>query len=593
MDSFLHRFREFQKTLFFDFFCFLWMGAFAFLAFAPFYLSHLVWIAPFGLFWITHKYSGRYWRLVGYGFLFGVFFYAIAFHWIHHMAMVFGNFPWPLAFIILLAAGVLFGAKFPIFLVSYSFLSRRAGKHSVWVAGVCGMAADMIGYQLFPWYWGNLAAGNIILAQTVEITGVYGLSFLVFVISYTLFETNLLHLPEILKSKDKRSHFIKFWTLPFSLLLLFVVVGSTLYLKWKNVTPTKTLEVLVVQPDAPMSIRDERGRSPREVIEDLMGRMDKMVENAVQRAGKNPDLIVLPEAGIPYFSANRELLKIKMGDRIYWPRFDSLMVSFANRYKATVFFNEIDAAYKTKSSGREYLRYFNNNVVYDPNGVRRQAYQKQYLVMFGETMPFEFMYDLSPQTGRFDPGESFDLLHYYSDIPKENPQTVLPVTWEKTEGIDAEFVRNYYSPTHTELKDEGLFLPLICYEVIVPEFVRKFKDSGNPQFIANLTNDKWYGTTTESDQHFELGRLRAIEWRRWLVRSTNSGISGYVDHLGNFIEGKSTSLMKAETSWQQIQVIDSPPGFYILYGNLIPWIMIVLTAIYYGNLLLRSKKSTV
>lgn len=507
------------------------------------------------------------------------------------MAVVFGNFPWPLAFIILLLAGVLFGAKFPIFLVSYSFLSRRVGKHSVWVAGVCGMAADMIGYQLFPWYWGNLAAGNIILAQTVEITGVYGLSFLVFVISYTLFETNLLHLPEILRSKEKRSHFIKFWTLPFALLLLFVIVGTSLYFKWKSVVPVKTLEVLVVQPDAPMSIRDSRGRSPREVIEDLMGRMDKMVEAAVQRAGKNPDLIVLPEAGIPYFSANEELLKIRMGDRIYWPRFDSLMASFANRYKATVFFNEIDAAYKTKSSGKEYLRYFNNNVVYDPNGIRRQAYQKQYLVMFGETMPFEFMYDLSPQTGRFDPGESFDLLHYYSAIPKENPTTVLPVTWEKTEGITADFVRNYYAPTQGELKDEGLFLPLICYEVIVPEFVRKFKDSGNPQFIANLTNDKWYGTTTESDQHFELGRLRAIEWRRWLVRSTNSGVSGYVDHLGNFIEGKSTSLMQAETSWQQIQVIDSPPGFYVLYGNLIPWIMIVLTAAYYGNLLLRNKKS--
>lgn len=589
MNSFLHKFKEFQKTTLFDWFCFLWTAVLSFLAFAPFYLSHLVWIAPFGLFWITHKYSGKYKRLFYYGFLFGIAFYVIAFHWIFHMSITFGNFHWSIASLILILSGILFGSKFPIFLVSYSFLSRRIGKHSVWVAGFCGMAADMIAYQLFPWYWGNLAAGNIILAQTVEITGVYGLSFLVFVVSYTLFETNPLHLVEILKSKEKRNQFAKFWALPFALLAIFVIVGTSLYIKWKNVTPTKTLEVLIVQPDAPMSIRDERGRSPRQVIEEHMAHMDKMVEEAVQKAGKNPDFIVLPEAGIPYYSANKAPLMQAIG--MYWPRFESLMISFANRYKATVFFNEIDAAYKKKSSGKEYLRYFNNNVVYDPNGDRREAYQKQYLVMFGETMPFEFMYDLSPQTGRFDPGESFALLHYFSATDRSKAQPA-PVTWEKTDGLDADFVRNYYSPVKSKLKDEGAFLPLICYEVIIPEFVRKFKDSGNPQFIANLTNDKWYGTTTESDQHFELGRLRSIEWRRWMVRSTNSGISGFVDHLGRFIPGKSTSLMKAETSWEQIQVIDSPPGFYVLYGNLIPWILIGLTAIYYANLLVQQRKNT-
>ncbi len=505
------------------------------------------------------------------------------------MAVVFGNFNWFLASIILVLSGILFGAKFPLFLVSYSFLSRRIGKHNVWVAGFCGMAADMIGYQLFPWYWGNLAAGNIILAQTVELTGVYGLSFLVFVVSYTLFETNPLHLAEILKSKEKRTQFAKFWALPFALLAVFVITGISLFIKWKNVIPAKTLEVLVVQPNAPMSIRDERGRSPRQVIEEHMAHMDKMVEDAVAKAGKNPDLIVLPEAGIPYYSAHKNPLMESIG--MYWPRFESLMISFASRYKATVLFNEIDAAYKKKSSGREYLRYFNNNVVYDPNGVRREAYQKQYLVMFGETMPFEFMYDLSPQTGRFDPGESFDLLHYFSATDRNKPQPS-PITWERTEGLDADFVRNYYAPANSDLKDEGTFLPLICYEVIVPEFVRQFKDSGNPQFIANLTNDKWYGTTTESDQHFELGRLRSIEWRRWMVRSTNSGVSGFVDHLGHYIPGKSTSLMAAETTWQQIQVIDSPPGFYVLYGNLIPWLLIILTAIYYANLLIQQRKTS-
>ncbi|TGK18082.1 apolipoprotein N-acyltransferase [Leptospira fluminis] len=587
MNSFLNKFREFQKTVWFDWFCYLWTSVLAFLAFAPFYLSHFVWIAPFGLFWIAHKYSGQYKRLFFHGILFGVFFYAIAFHWIFHMAQVFGNFPAPVSALILVLAGVLFGFKFPIFLLTYSFLSKKIGRHSVWVAGFCGLVADMLGPQLFPWYWGNLAAGNILLAQTVEIAGVYGLSFLVFVVSYTIFETNLFHLPEILRSPEKRFQFAKFWSLPFALFLLFWVAGTSLYFKWKGVKPVKTLEVLVVQPDAPMSIRDERGRSPLQVIEELMDRMDRLVDDAVRKEGKNPDLIVLPEAGVPYFSANKT--PITELNRMYWYRFEALMIIFANRYKANVFFNEIDAKYKRVSSGKEYLRYYNNNVIYDPNGIRTNAYQKQYLVLFGETMPFEFMYEISPQTGRFEPGESFKLLPYFSATGEISKQPD-PLHWKDTEDLNADAVRNYYAGTKTELKESGSMLPLICYEVIVPEFVRKFRNSGNPEFIANLTNDKWYGTTTESDQHFELGRLRSIEWRRWLVRSTNSGISGFVDHLGRFVPGKSTGLMKAETTWEKIEVFDSPPGFYVIYGNLIPWLMMVLTASYYLTILLSNHR---
>ncbi|PJZ69915.1 apolipoprotein N-acyltransferase [Leptospira perolatii] len=589
MNSFLSKFHEFQKTKWFDLFCYVWTATLSFLAFSPFYLSHLVWISPFGLFWITHKYSGQYKKLFLHGLLFGIAFYVIAFHWIYHMAVVFGNFPGPIAVIILILAGVLFGAKFPIFLISYSFLSRRINRHSIWVAGFCGLASDMIAPQLFPWYWGNLIAGNILLAQTVEISGVYGLSFLVFVVSYTLFETNLLHLPEILRSKEKTLHFAKFWALPFALLLAFWVVGTGLYFKWKDVKPAKTLEVLVVQPDAPLSFRD--GRSVRESIELLMGRIDQLTDAAIRQKGKNPDMIVLPEAGIPFFSAHKTPITTSTV-RMYWERFDSLMFLFANRYKANVFFNEIDAGFKKKSSGREYLRYYNNNVMYDQNGERREAYQKQYLVLFGEYMPFEFMYDISPQTGRFEPGESFRLIPYYNS--EGAPKLPLPLGWDDTESLSLEAIRKYYEPAKTSISESGSLLPLICYEVILPEFVRKFRDSGNPDFIANLTNDKWYGTTTESDQHFELGRLRSIEWRKWMVRSTNSGISGFVDHLGRFVPGKSTGLMKAETTWEQIQVIPSSPTFYVRFGNLVPWIMLLLTSIYYVNLLiaqLRGQKT--
>lgn len=253
----------------------------------------------FRFFWLSLKYHGKYKKLFYQGLVSGVIFYAISFHWIVHMSITFGNFPYAVAILILLIAGALFSLKFPIFMISFSFLSGKIGRHSVWVAGFCGLLSELAGPQLFPWYWGNLAAGNIILAQNVEIVGVYGISFLVFVISYTLFQSNPWHWKEIFHSKEKRKQYFRFVALPALLLLSFIVSGAVLYKKWENVKPIKSLNVLIVQPDAPLSFRD--GREVKESIEALMARIEKLTDEGVAKMGKKPDLIVFPEAGVPFF----------------------------------------------------------------------------------------------------------------------------------------------------------------------------------------------------------------------------------------------------------------------------------------------------
>jgi apolipoprotein N-acyltransferase len=63
------------------------------------------------------------------------------------------------------------------------------------------------------------------------------------------------------------------------------------------------------------------------------------------------------------------------------------------------------------------------------------------------------------------------------------------------------------------------------------------------ELIVNMTNDAWFGNTLEPWQHLALAKFRAIEQRRFLIRSTNSGISAFVDptgkmlsHTGPFVE---------------------------------------------------------
>mgnify|MGYP002619819798 CR=1 FL=1 len=73
--------------------------------------------------------------------------------------------------------------------------------------------------------------------------------------------------------------------------------------------------------------------------------------------------------------------------------------------------------------------------------------------------------------------------------------------------------------------------PFICYEDILPRFVRETANQDVHMFV-NLTNDAWFGKTHEPAQHLGLAALRTVEHRKGLVRSVNTGISTYIDPTG-------------------------------------------------------------
>ena len=75
---------------------------------------------------------------------------------------------------------------------------------------------------------------------------------------------------------------------------------------------------------------------------------------------------------------------------------------------------------------------------------------------------------------------------------------------------------------------------LICYELIFPLLSRTAVQNG-AELLINITNDAWYGRTSAPYQHFSMAVFRAIETRRALVRSANTGISGFIDPLGRVV----------------------------------------------------------
>jgi apolipoprotein N-acyltransferase len=144
-------------------------------------------------------------------------------------------------------------------------------------------------------------------------------------------------------------------------------------------------------------------------------------------------------------------------------------------------------------------RPFNTAFLADKDGTLLGTYDKTFLLAFSEYIPFgerfPILYEWSPNSGQFVPG-------------------------------------NHVRPL--ELGDVRISA-LICYEDILPSFVREMVREGNPHLLINLTNDAWFGDTHEPWEHLALAQFRSVEHHRALVRSTNSGVTAVVDPAGRVV----------------------------------------------------------
>lgn len=122
-------------------------------------------------------------------------------------------------------------------------------------------------------------------------------------------------------------------------------------------------------------------------------------------------------------------------------------------------------------------------------------------------------------------------------------------------------------------------LPLLCFEIVFPH---QLADNLTKQtdLLLTVSNDAWFGDSHGPHQHMEIARMRALEFGRPLLRSTNNGITAVVDHHGNFIaripqfeEGvlkTKITLVTGETPYSQW------PRLILLTMIIIPLIIVTL-----------------
>ena len=178
-------------------------------------------------------------------------------------------------------------------------------------------------------------------------------------------------------------------------------------------------------------------------------------------------------------------------------------------------------AYKAPTSNN----YFNSVLLIDDE---HRFYHKDHLVPFGEYLPFK---SLLGRILRF-------LKIPMSDFTSGDPEQKLFET------------------------DRGIFGMSICYEDAYGSEVRKALPDAN--ILINVSNDAWFGDSLAPHQHLQMARMRALENGRYLLRSTNTGVSAVIDNKGKIISRSPQFKPHALSATVKLYAGETP---YSKFGN--------------------------
>jgi len=446
------------------------------------------------------------------GWVFGLAHYLTLLYWVVFTMRTYGYLPWwqCVSLLVLLAAYL---SVYPgLFALAVVRLIKRPG-HLVIFIPVFWVALEYMRSFLltgFPWgIVGYSQFNRLHIIQISDMFGVYGVTFLV-----VLFNAAIYVLLLMLAEKKWKGHPVgrmlaaKAGVLAMGMVLFSLVYGSYRIRSVDDAgAQAPTSNVAVVQGN----IDQARKWDPAFQI----GTTKKYVALTLEAASRKPDLVVWPETATPfYFAASPKLTRMVTD-----------AVRQANAYLLT------GSPSVDVEKGRQ--AYYNSAYLVSPEGHVGERYDKVHLVPFGEYVPLKrilsFAGKMVAQVGDFSAGQKGRTL-----------------AWKK---------------------DKAPIGVQICFEIIFPGLSRSLTRNG-AGMLVNLTNDAWFGRTSAAYQHFSMAIFRAVENRRSLVRSANTGISGFIDPVGRVV---------AQTSLFEDAVVDRnipelrEMSIYTRFGDLLAW----------------------
>ncbi len=451
------------------------------------------------------------------GFLHALLFVVTSVPWIATVLSVHGGLSvaggWGILLLIAAAWGVLVGG--------FTLAVHRISRHSIELACIAApfvwVTFEFIRAHLpeisFPWnLLGYPAASNLGLLQIATLTGIYGLSFL---------------------------------AAAFNALLAWVIASKKAELKLRvGIGGAATAVLLIAMLFGPRLVPQAQAHHfaravqlnfpeveeyPSDWFAQNKPQLDEVQKLSLAPSVEKPDLLVWPEAPAPFSFEDSQFAKLASNMAI---RFGHPFLAGVIEWKTPV-----DSSDKVPP-GR--LVPYNSAILIDPQGQRVFVYDKIHLVPFGEYEPFPLIHrvvaNISDEVGGFHKGNRYAV------------------------GL---------------LPGDHTFGVFICYEAIYPGEVRRFA-ADSAQLLINISNDGWFGHSAAAEQHLHMVRVRAVENRRWIVRSTNSGYTVSVDPYGRIIESL-PPYVRAETDLPYD--FRSDETLYTRFGNWFAWMCVLVSVI--------------
>jgi len=438
--------------------------------FPPFDLYPLAWVALVPLLISLWEKEARESFLLG--GLTGLIFFLGTIYWVFNSMHYYGNVPAILAALLMIMLSIYLGAYIGLFAMIFNSLSQRSRFPSLVIVPVLWVTLEVIRtYALtgFPWsLLGYTQYRFLPLIQISDITGIYGVSFLVAATNGVVFDAAFHRSRKV----NKMPLFAEGPITASIIVYVVIILLTLLYGMWRLNTDEKgrTIRASVIQGNIDQGVKwDNRHK------ENILNTYKRL---SIMASAGAPDIIVWPESSVPFIYGYEEK-----------PTAD--FNTFQKDLHASLLFGSVIA--KNNKEGETLLS--NSAVLLSPEGKLLSTYDKIHLVPYGEYIPlkklFPFINKLTSGIGDFVPGKE-------------------PVVMK------------------TPFAGIG---NLICYEIIFPGLVRKFVNQG-ADLLVTITNDAWFGRTSAPYQHFSMAVFRAVENRVPVIRAANTGISGFIDPKG-------------------------------------------------------------
>lgn len=388
----------------------------------------------------------------------------------------------------------------------------------------------------WPWLTlGNVFATHPGWIQWYQYSGTAGGTLWVLLSNILVYE----FLREAKAYGRSRSYFTKIsaWII----LITVPIISSQLILNYEkplaqSAVSSATKNIVIVQPNIDPYNEKFAG--------DVESQIQKLIVLSEQQMDRYTTLVVWPETAIPV-SANENNFK---QNQFYYP-----VWAFLRRHPFANLLTGINS-YKTYGTDKK-----------DATGTSR--FDKQSGIYYDEFNTAAF----------FDADTTIDLYHKAKLVPGvESLPSFLGFmsAWfddlggtTGTLGKDSE--RKVFVPWDGHFKAA----PIICYESIYGDYITEYVRKG-ANILTIITNDGWWGNTPGYKQHMNYARLRAIETRKWVARSANTGISCFIDPLGNVIDPQPWDTA---TSIKLAVPVDSRQTFYVKHGDLLSRAALVIS----------------